>query len=164
MGYFSLKFYRFFVDAPPEPVLAGQLTRKNRPEGAGAPMKRNRLLVMGLDRDAAYAVRNLFEFERHDIDVCIDLDVVRESLVERNYNLLLIDSRICLDEDFDLVDFQLDRGLRVPLVIIGGENTGLRRSLRSRQGLEVIHVDLDGEQLLEMVNNWNPESDPKAAV
>ncbi|MEE2890289.1 MAG: hypothetical protein VX404_07580 [Planctomycetota bacterium] len=127
-------------------------------------MKRNRILVMGQDRDAAYAIRNLFEFERHDIDVCIDLGVVREVLVERCYHLLLLDSRICHDEEFDLVDFQLDRGLCVPLVVIGGENTGLRRSLRSRQGLEVIHVDLDGEQLIETVNNWNPEPDPEAAA
>ena len=90
--------------------------------------------------------------------------MVREALVERSYNLLLLDSRVCQDEDFDLVDFQLDRGLQVPLVVIGGENSGLRRSLRSRQGLQVIHVDLDGEQLLETVNNWNPEQDPEAAV
>ncbi|MEC9476486.1 MAG: hypothetical protein VX764_05540 [Planctomycetota bacterium] len=127
-------------------------------------MKRNRILVMGQDRDAAYAIRNLFEFERHDIDVCIELDVVRDVLVERSYNLLLIDARICQGDEFDLVDFQLDRGLSVPLVVIGGENTGLRRSLRSRQGLEVIHVDIDGEQLIETVNNWNPEPDPEAAV
>ena len=77
-------------------------------------MKRNRILVMGQDRDADYAIRNLFEFERHDIDVCIELDVVRDVLVERSYNLLLIDSRICHDVEFDLVDFQLDRGLAVP--------------------------------------------------
>ena len=127
-------------------------------------MKRNRILVMGQDRDAAYAIRNLFEFERHDIDVCIELDVVRDVLVERSYNLLLIDSRICHDVEFDLVDFQLDRGLAVPLVVIGGENTGLRRSLRSRKGIEVIHVDLDGEQLIDTVNNWNPEPDPEAAA
>ena len=127
-------------------------------------MQRNRILVMGQDRDAAYAIRNLFEFERHDIDVSIEFEVVREALVERSYNLLLLDSRVCQDEDFDLVDFQLDRGLQVPLVVIGGENSGLRRSLRSRQGLQVIHVDLDGEQLLETVNNWNPEQDPEAAV
>lgn len=127
-------------------------------------MQRNRILVMGQDRDAAYAIRNLFEFERHDIDVSIEFEVIREALVERAYHLLLLDSRVCQDEDFDLVDFQLDRGLQVPLVVIGGENSGLRRSLRSRQGLQVIHVDLDGEQLLETVNNWNPEPDAEAAV
>ena len=128
-------------------------------------MNRNRILVLAQDRDAAYAIRNLFEFERHDIDVSIELEVVREALVERAYHLLLLDSRVCHHEEFDLVDFQLDRGLQVPLVVIGGENTGLRRSLRSRQGLQVIH-DLDGEQLLETVNNWNPEPepDPEATV
>ena len=68
-------------------------------------MQRNRILVMGQDRDAAYAIRNLFESERHDIDVSIEFEVVREALVERAYHLLLLDSRVCKDEDFDLVDF-----------------------------------------------------------
>ena len=110
---------------------------------------------MGLDRDSAYAIRNIFEFERHDIDVCTDLEVARDVLIERNYDLMIIDARICKDEEFDLVDFQLDRGMNVPLIVLGSENTGLRRSLRSRQGLEVVHVDLDGHQLLETVNSWS---------
>ncbi len=118
-------------------------------------MQHLRILTMGLDRDSAYAIRNIFEFERHDIDVCTDLEVARDVLIERNYDLMIIDARICKDEEFDLVDFQLDRGMNVPLIVLGSENTGLRRSLRSRQGLEVVHVDLDGHQLLETVNSWS---------
>lgn len=118
-------------------------------------MQRQRILAMGLDRDSAYAIRNIFEFERHDIDVCTDLEVARDVLVERNYDLVIVDARICKDEDFDLIDFQLDRGLSVPMIVLGSENTGLRRSLRSRQGIEVVHVDLDGHQLLEAVNSWS---------
>ena len=118
-------------------------------------MQRQRILIMGLDRDAAYAIRNIFEFERHDIDVCTELEMAREVLVERSYSLLIVDARVCMNEEFDLVDFQLDRGLNAPLIVLGSENTGLRRSLRSRQGLEVIHVDLDGHQLLETVNTWS---------
>ena len=109
---------------------------------------------MGLDRDAAYAIRNIFEFERHDIDVCTELEMAREVLVERSYSLLIVDARVCKSEEFDLVDFQLDRGLDTPIIVLGSENTGLRRSLRSRQGLEVVHVDLGGHQLLETVNTW----------
>ncbi len=127
-------------------------------------MRRNRILVIGLDRDSAYAIRNVFEFERHEIDVCIEMEVVRDVLVERAYDLIVIDARVCQQEDFDLVDFQLDRGLRVPLIVIGSENTGLRRTLRSRQGLEVIHLDLDGHQLLETVGSWNSTPDPEAAA
>ena len=127
-------------------------------------MKRQRILLLGLDRDSAYAMRNVFEFERHEVDVCIDLEVVRDVLVERSYDLVIVDARVCQLEEFDLVDFQLDRGLRVPLIVIGSENTGLRRSLRSRQGLEVIHLDLDGHQLLETVGSWNSTPDPEAAA
>ena len=127
-------------------------------------MRRNRILVIGLDRDSAYAIRNVFEFERHEIDVCIEMEVVRDVLVERAYDLIVVDARVCQQEDFDLVDFQLDRGLRVPLIVIGSENTGLRRTLRSRQGLEVIHLDLDGRQLLETVGSWNSTPDPEAAA
>jgi len=127
-------------------------------------MKRQRILVLGLDRDSAYAMRNVFEFERHEIDVCIDMVVVRDVLVERAYDLIIVDARVCQLEEFDLADFQLDRGLRVPLIVIGSENTGLRRSLRSRQGLEVVHLDLDGHQLLETVGSWNSMPDPEAAA
>ncbi len=127
-------------------------------------MRRHRILVLGLDRDSAYAIRNVFEFERHEIDVCLEMEVVRDVLVERAYDLIVVDARVCQHEDFDLVDFQLDRGLRVPLIVIGSENTGLRRTLRSRQGLEVVHLDLDGHQLLETVESWNSTPDPEAAA
>jgi hypothetical protein len=109
-------------------------------------------------------MRNVFEFERHEIDVCIDMVVVRDVLIERAYDLIIVDARVCQLEEFDLVDFQLDRGLRVPLIVIGSENTGLRRSLRSRQGLEVVHLDLDGHQLLETVGSWRSTPDPEAAA
>jgi DNA-binding NtrC family response regulator len=129
---------------------------KKSPSAEGeTTMQRQRILVLGLDRDAAYAIRNIFEFERHDIDVCTELDLAREVLVERNYQLIIVDARVCMNEEFDLVDFQLDRGLEAPIIVLGSENTGLRRSLRSRQGLEVVHVDLDGHQLLETVNTWS---------
>ncbi len=127
-------------------------------------MRRHRILVIGLDRDSAYAMRNVFEFERHEIDVTTEMEVVREVLIERAYDLIIVDARVCLLEEFDLVDFQLDRGLLVPLIVIGSENTGLRRSLRSRQGLEVVHLDLDGHQLIETVGAWSPQTDPEAAA
>ncbi len=127
-------------------------------------MRRHRILVIGLDRDSAYAMRNVFEFERHEIDVTTEMEVVREVLIERAYDLIIVDARVCLQEEFDLVDFQLDRGLLVPLIVIGSENTGLRRSLRSRQGLEVVHLDLDGHQLIETVGAWSPQTDPEAAA
>ena len=76
-------------------------------------MQRQRILVMGLDRDAAYAIRNIFEFERHDIDVCTELEMAREVLVERSYSLLIVDARVCMNEEFDLVDFQLEDGATV---------------------------------------------------
>ena len=127
-------------------------------------MRRHRILVIGLDRDSAYAMRNVFEFERHEIDVTTEMEVVREVLIERAYDLIIVDARVCLQEEFDLVDFQLDRGLLVPLIVIGSENTGLRRSLRSRQGLEVVHLALDGHQLIETVGAWSPQTDPEAAA
>ncbi len=129
--------------------------KESLPAEGETDMQRQRILVLGLDRDAAYAIRNIFEFERHDIDVCTEMELAREVLIERNYDLVIVDARVCKSEEFDLVDFQLDRGLDTPIIVLGSENTGLRRSLRSRQGLEVVHVDLDGHQLLETVNTWS---------
>ena len=114
-------------------------------------MRKGRLLIIGHDRDAAYALRNVFEMAPHELEVTMQLDVAKEVLRERHLDLIVIDATVCLDASFDLVDFQLDHGIEVPLVLVGGESTGVRRKVRSKQGINVDYVDADGFQLLTFV-------------
>lgn len=114
-------------------------------------MRKGRLLIIGHDRDAAYALRNVFELEPYELEVTLALDVAKSIMRDRHVDLVVVDAMVCLEDDFDLIDYQLDHGLELPLVLVGGESTGIRRRIRTRKGIQVDYVDADGFQLIEYV-------------
>ena len=116
-------------------------------------MRKGRILIIGHDRDAAYALRNVFEEEPYELEVTLQLEVAKQVLRDRHVDLAVVDATCCLDEGFDLIDFQLDHGLEVPILLVGGESTGVRRRVRSKQGIVVEYVDADGFQLLTHVGD-----------
>ena len=114
-------------------------------------MERGRILVIGQKKDSAYAIRNVFDLERHELELALQLDVAKAILKERVIDVIVIDPQVCLQEDFDLIDFQLDHGLEVPVVIVGGESTGVRRKIRTKKGVKVHSVPADGFKLIDFV-------------
>lgn len=120
-------------------------------------MERGRLLIIGREKDAVYAIRNVFELEALELELALGLDVGKAILVDRHIDLIIMDPHIGLEEDFDLLDFQLDHGLRVPICIVGGESTGVRRRIRSKQGIKVHSVPADGFKLLDFVRAYELE-------
>ncbi len=116
-------------------------------------MERGRILIVGQKKDSAYAIRNVFDLERHELEVALQLDVAKAVLLERVIDLIILEPAVCLQDDFDLVDFQLDHGLEIPMVLVGGEASGARRKIRSRQSVKVHFVPADGFKLLEFVRD-----------
>ena len=114
-------------------------------------MRKGRLLIIGNNRDAAYALRNVFEMEPYELEVTLALDVAKGVMRERHVDLIVIDANCCLQEEFDLIDYQLDHGLDIPMVLVGGESTGIRRRIRSKKGIQVGYCDADGFRLLDYV-------------
>ncbi|MFQ5653984.1 MAG: hypothetical protein ACE5GW_04555 [Planctomycetota bacterium] len=119
-------------------------------------MEKGRVLIVGCDKDSAYAIRNVFELEHIELELALMLEVAKSVLLERHIDLIIIDARLCLQDDFDLIDFQLDHGLQVPMILVGGESTGVRRKVRSRRGVKVHALPADGIRLLEFVRGWAP--------
>lgn len=122
-------------------------------------MKKGRILILGRDKDSAYAMRNVFELEPHELELALQLDVAKSILRDRRVDLIVLDPLVCLQEDFDLIDFQLDHGLRVPIVMVGGESTGVRRKFRSKGGVKVSSVPADGFKLIDFVRELESEED-----
>ncbi len=114
-------------------------------------MLKGRILIIGRDKDSAYALRNVFEMEPHELELALSLDVAKAVLRERRIDLVILDPHVCLDEDFDFIEFQLDHGLLVPIVLVGGESTGVRRRVRSKGGVKIHSVPADGYKLIDFV-------------
>ena len=114
-------------------------------------MDSGRILIIGQNKDSAYAIRNVFELERFELELALNMDVAKNVLKERIIQLIIHDAAVCLSDDFDLIDFQLDHGLEVPIVMVGGESTGVRRKVRSKRGVRVQSVAADGFKLLDYV-------------
>lgn len=112
-----------------------------------------RILIIGHDRDSAYALRNVFDNQPVELEIGLGVEVAKSVLLERRIDLLLVDAQVCLEPDFDLIDFQIDHGVKIPVLLIGGESSGVRRSVRSKQGVDVSYVDADAEQLLHWVQS-----------
>ncbi len=121
-------------------------------------MDTGRLLIVGKDRDSAYAIRNVFESERLELELALHLDVAKTILTTRHVDLIVLDPAVCMNKEFDLIDFQLDHGLVIPLVLVGGESTGVRRRIRSKKGIKVHSVPADGFKLLDFIHEFKPET------
>ena len=122
-------------------------------ERVAEPMRKGRLLIIGHDRDAAYALRNVFETEPYELEVTLGLEVAKGVMRDRHVDLVIVDATVCMDEGFDLIDYQLDHGLDIPLVLVGGESTGIRRKIRSKKGITVEYCDADGFRLITYVKD-----------
>ena len=122
-------------------------------------MLKGRILIIGRDKDSAYALRNVFEMEPHELELALSLDVAKAVLRERRIDLVILDPHVCLDEDFDFIEFQLDHGLLVPIVLVGGESTGVRRRVRSKGGVKIHSVPADGYKLLDFVRALETEAE-----
>ena len=122
-------------------------------------MKKGRILILGNHKDSAYAMRNVFDLEPHELELALQLDVAKSILCDRRIDLIVLDPMVCLQEGFDLIDFQLDHGLRVPIVLVGGESTGVRRRFRSKGGVKVQSVPADGYKLIDFVREMESEED-----
>ncbi len=114
---------------------------------------KSRLLIIGRDKDSAYAIRNVFEMESHELELALHLDVAKSVMIERQVDLVVLDPVVCLQEDFDLIDFQLDHGIAVPMILVGGESTGVPRKIRSRGGIKVHSCPADGFKLIDVVRD-----------
>jgi len=75
------------------------------------------------------------KMEPYELEVTLALDVAKGVMRERHVDLIVIDANCCLQEEFDLIDYQLDHGLEIPMVLVGGESTGIRRRIRSKKGI-----------------------------
>ncbi|HIA28328.1 MAG TPA: hypothetical protein EYN79_09525 [Planctomycetes bacterium] len=111
-----------------------------------------RILIIGHDRDASYAMRNVFDNQPFELEICLGIAVAKSVLLERRIDLLIVDAQVCLEPEFDLIDFQIDHGVKIPVLLVGGENSGVRRSVRSKQGVHISYVDADGDLLLDWVS------------
>lgn len=114
-------------------------------------MDKARVLIVGQEKDSAYALRNVFELDRHEIELALQLEVAKSILTERQIDAIVLDPAVCLQDDFDLIDFQLDHGFEVPMILVGGESTGVRRKIRTRGGVRVLYCPADGFKLLDLV-------------
>ncbi|MCI0650903.1 MAG: hypothetical protein L0Z55_03350 [Planctomycetes bacterium] len=117
-------------------------------------------MILGQDKDSAYAIRNVFDMERFELELALQLDVAKTVLQERFIDLIILDPAIALEESFDLIDFQLDHGLEVPILMVGGESTGVRRKVRSKKGIKVFNVPADGFKLLAFVHEFSTDKIP----
>ena len=119
-------------------------------------MEMGRILIIGQEKDSAYAIRNVFELERYELELALQIDVAKSILTTRHIDLIVLDPHISCDENFDIIDFQLDHGLEIPIVVVGGELVGAKRKVRTRRGIQVYTVQADGYKLLDFVRAFAP--------
>ncbi|MFN0058277.1 MAG: hypothetical protein ACKVX7_07445 [Planctomycetota bacterium] len=115
-----------------------------------------RILIVGQEKDSAYAIRNVFELERFELELALQIDVAKSILTTRHIDLIVLEPQISCDENFDIIDFQLDHGLEIPIVVVGGELVGAKRKVRTRKNISVFTVHADGFKLLAFVRAFKP--------
>ena len=84
-------------------------------------MNRGRILIMGQTKENSYEVRNLFDNRRFELEIALNKEMGKYILSNRLMDLIILHTEAIDEEVSEFFAFMNDKGISLPLVIVGEE-------------------------------------------
>jgi DNA-binding NtrC family response regulator len=85
-----------------------------------------RILILTSDKNQAVQLRAMLESMRQEFEIAIGEETGRAILSQRYMNLIMIDAATLKSGSSWVFDFLTNRGLRVPIVVLGAEKNAVK--------------------------------------
>ena len=95
-------------------------------------MDRGRILIMGQTKESTYEIRNLLDNKRYELEIALSRDVGKLILAQRRMNLLILHTEAVEGDMEEFFDFLEERGIDIPIFLLGEEAKRFRETLPSR--------------------------------
>jgi DNA-binding response OmpR family regulator len=84
-------------------------------------MERGRILIMGETKESTYEIRNLLDSRRFELEIALSPDLGKAILSSRRMSLVILHTEIADESAKDFFEFLDDRGIDIPIFILGEE-------------------------------------------
>lgn len=114
-------------------------------------MERGRILIMGQTKENTYEIRNLLDNKTYELEIALSRDVGKQILSQRRMNLLIVHTEAIDAETAEFFDFLYDRGIEIPVFLLGEEAQKLSESLMIRSKVTCFEKPYAVDQVLTTI-------------
>jgi hypothetical protein len=95
-------------------------------------MEKGRILILGETKENSYEIRNLLDNRCYELEIALSKDIGRTILSSRLMDLLVVHTEAIDDEIPDFFEFLSDRGISIPVMVLGEEASTFAGRLAER--------------------------------
>jgi DNA-binding NtrC family response regulator len=114
-------------------------------------MERGRILIIGQTKESTYEVRNLLDNRRYELEIALSRDVAKMILTQRRMDLLILHTEMLDAEMEEFYEFLEERGLDLPVFVVGEEAQKFRESVPVRSEVACFGKPYAVEQMLTSI-------------
>lgn len=114
-------------------------------------MERGRILILGQTKENTYEIRNLLDNKTYELEIALSREVGKQILSQRRMNLLILHTEAIDAETAEFFDFLDDRGIDIPVFLLGEEAQKLSESLMIRSKVTCFEKPYAVDQVLTTI-------------
>ena len=100
-------------------------------------MDRGRILILGQTKENSYEIRNLLDNRKFELEIALNKDVGKTVLSTRLMDLLIVHTEAIDEDTSEFFEYLSDRGVSIPVVVVGEEARSLANRIDVEEGDEV---------------------------
>jgi DNA-binding NtrC family response regulator len=114
-------------------------------------MERGRILIVGQTKESTYEIRNLLDNRRYELEIALSKDVAKMILSQRRMDLLILHTEMLDAETDDFFEFLEERGVDLPVFVVGEEAQRFREAVPARAGVACFAKPYAVDQMLTSI-------------
>jgi response regulator RpfG family c-di-GMP phosphodiesterase len=111
-------------------------------------MERGRILILGQSKESTYEIRNLLDHRNYELEIALSREVGKSILAQRHMSLLILHTEALDGETSEFFEFLEDRGIDIPVFVLGAEAKRLGESLPSRGAVKCFEKPYPVEEMI----------------
>jgi DNA-binding NtrC family response regulator len=116
-------------------------------------MDRGRILILGQTKENTYEIRNMLDAQRFELEIALSQEIGKAVLSQRKMNLLILHTEAIDGHMEELFDFLEERGIEIPIIVLGEEATRLRENLPAGTRVDCFEKPYPVETVLSAIHS-----------
>ncbi len=116
-------------------------------------MERGRILIVGQTKESTYEIRNILDNKTYELEIALSRDVGKQILSQRRMNLLILHTEALTSEMEELFEFLEDKGIDIPVFLLGEEAKRLGESFSYHAGVRCFEKPYPVDEVLTTIKD-----------
>jgi DNA-binding NtrC family response regulator len=116
-------------------------------------MDHGRILILGQSKETTYEIRNLVDNQRFELEIALSQEVGKQVLANRKMSLIMMHTEMLKGPDCDLFMFLEEKGLDIPVLVLGDQVDEQRIQPRPQSELHFFRKPYVSEEVITCIRN-----------